>query len=187
MRPQKVHQEEMLQGLMSVLRSKGFDGSSLNDLAEATGLKKASLYHRFPGGKMEMTKAVLDFVDGWVQMNIYDVLVDKRESPQQRLVKALKNINNLYHEGEAICISRALSMETGMELFGDQIESGFDKWVESFTHLGMDLGWKKSKAEEEGLKTLIGIQGSLVVSKGLRKKAIFQKNLEEINNRYLEA
>ena len=28
---------------MSVFRSKGYDGASLNELAEATGLKKASL------------------------------------------------------------------------------------------------------------------------------------------------
>ena len=48
MRPQKVQDTEMLQGLMAVLRSRGYDGASLKELSDSTGLKKASLYHRFP-------------------------------------------------------------------------------------------------------------------------------------------
>ena len=58
----KVSEEEVVQKLFQVFRLKGFDGASLSDLAEATGLKKASLYHRYPGGKQEMAAAVMDFV-----------------------------------------------------------------------------------------------------------------------------
>jgi len=54
MRPKKVLDETILKGLAEVFRSKGYEGASLKDLSEATGLKKASLYHRFPNGKSEM-------------------------------------------------------------------------------------------------------------------------------------
>ena len=54
MRPQKTLDEDVLAGLTEVFQSKGYEAASLQDLARATGLKKASLYHRFPGGKKQM-------------------------------------------------------------------------------------------------------------------------------------
>ncbi len=54
----KVTEEELLDRLTSVFRTHGFEGASLSLISKATGLQRASLYHRFPGGKEEMAKAV---------------------------------------------------------------------------------------------------------------------------------
>ena len=124
MRPQKVPDIEMLQGLLSVFRSRGYDGASLNELSEASGLKKASLYHRFPGGKKDMSVAVLTFMESQVREHVYNVLTGKEEKRQVRLAKALDNVNNLYRGGEEICMYRSLSLDTGITLFGDQIRQG---------------------------------------------------------------
>lgn len=40
--------------LFQLFRESGYDGVSLAQIAVATGLGKASLYHHFPGGKVEM-------------------------------------------------------------------------------------------------------------------------------------
>lgn len=40
MRPQKILDADMISGLTKVFRDKGYEGASLNDLAEVTGLKK---------------------------------------------------------------------------------------------------------------------------------------------------
>src|SRR5437667_12650098 len=63
MRPAKISDERLFQGLSDVFRRKGYDGASYSDLMKATGLVKASLYHRFPGGKAEMVDAILSTVD----------------------------------------------------------------------------------------------------------------------------
>ena len=55
MRPSKISDEKVFQGLSDVFRRKGYDGASYSDLMKATGLVKASLYHRFPGGKARGT------------------------------------------------------------------------------------------------------------------------------------
>ncbi len=184
MRPPKVDNEEMLQGLMSVLRAKGYDGASLNELSEAAGLKKASLYHRFPGGKKQMTEAVLSYVNDWVNENIYKTLTSQEMTPHVRLTKALENIRILYHEGNAICISRSLSMESGMQLFGTQVAEGLQRWIDAFRGLALDLGWDEAKAEQAGLQTLIELQGSLVAAKGLQTTQIFLSTLRNIEKRY---
>ena len=111
MRPQKVLDEEILAGLTKVFRSKGYEGASLKELAEATGLKKASLYHRFPNGKQEMAQAVINHLDIWVEQYVFKVLLDETQAPEERLRNGLTQINKLYNGGASVCIFRALSME----------------------------------------------------------------------------
>lgn len=185
MRPQKVENKEVLRGLITVLRSKGYDGSSLKDLAEATGLKKASLYHRFPGGKEEMALTVLEFVDKWIEKHIYNVLVDSQRTIDERLDDAIKNINHLYGYGNETCLLRALSMDNGITLFGHIIKASMKKWIKGFTLLGIDSGLSQEKAEVFAMEALIKIQGSLIVGKGLDSSIPFENVLQDIQKQYL--
>ena len=184
MRPQKVEDKALLQGLMSVLRSKGYDGASLNDLAASSGLQKASLYHRFPGGKKEITAAVLQFANEWLQNHVYKPLTDEKIKPSKRLTQVLANIDALYAGGEDACILRALSMDSGIELFGSQIKESMQLWIDGFTTVGVALGFNKKEAQAKAHQVLIGVQGSLVVCKGLNSRAFFESTLKSIKNMY---
>lgn len=184
MRMAKVSDQEILIGLMSVFRSKGYDGASLNELAEATGLKKASLYHRFPGGKKEMTDAVLDFMENWVNEKIFKVLSNAEVAPQIRLKDALYNIGEVYGNGTEVCLYRSLSMDTGMSLFGAKIERGINQWLEAFTVLGMEMGLDKEKAFKVAQQNFVEVQGSLVLSKAMDNTAPFAEALKNIENKY---
>ena len=186
MRKPKVEEEELLAGLMSVLRAKGYDGASLNELAASSGLQKASLYHRFPGGKKQIAEAVLSYVGEWVNKNIYGVLADQSISAQERLSKVIENIRVIYGNGEKICLLRALSMDSGMELFGQQINQGMNRWIEGFTLLGQDFGFSVELAESKAIKVLMLVQGGLVVAKGVGKLHPFDLAMKSISNLYLE-
>lgn len=185
MRPQKVLDEDMIKGLMSVLRSKGYDGASLADLAKATGLKKASLYHRFPEGKQAMAKAVLNFVDEWIATNIYQELQNDSINRVQRLENILENIRVMYQDGEATCIFRALTMENSIQLFGAQIHETMQKWLDAFTEIGELFGFSKTTAETKALQAFINIQGSLIVAKGMNAPIIFKSALDSIRQSYV--
>ncbi|WP_394746692.1 TetR/AcrR family transcriptional regulator [Spongiimicrobium salis] len=185
MRPQKVLDIEILKGLTTVFRSKGYEGASLKDLSEATGLKKASLYHRFPGGKKEMADAVLLHIHAWVDTHIFQPLLEEDTPPQHRLKEALSQIHTLYHGGDETCILRALSMETGIALFEDHIKNGMKEWVSSFHKIGIALGLSPDHAEKRAIQVLIDIQGSLIVAKGMKDLSIFETTLLHIENTYL--
>jgi len=51
--------EDILEAAAQVFRQKGFHGASMNDIAEATSLKKASLYHHV-SSKQEILLSILD-------------------------------------------------------------------------------------------------------------------------------
>ena len=58
-RPQEFETSEVLRNAMHVFWSKGYEATSLNDILEATGLSKSSLYASF-GDKRELFLATFD-------------------------------------------------------------------------------------------------------------------------------
>lgn len=186
MRPQKVSDAEILASLTKVFRSKGYEGASIKELSEATGLKKASLYHRFPGGKQEMAGAVLSHIDEWVENNVFKALTDEEVSPSRRLKNGIAQIKKLYNGGEEACIFRALSMKAGLELFDKQIQIGMKQWIVAFHRVGLALRFSQSKAKKLAIQTLIDLQGSLIVTKGLDDVKVFERSLNKVKNRYLK-
>lgn len=182
MRPQKVDQDDMMQGLLRVLRARGYDGASLKELAEATGLKKASLYHRFPGGKEAMTAAVLDYTASWVEQNIYVILTSADDPPAERLDAVISNLRAFYADGAAICIFRALSTEKGLDLFGVQLRQGMERWQAAFTALGLALGQSVEAAKRNAQQALINIQGSLIVAQCLEQQQVFLDAVNQLKN-----
>jgi len=186
MRPQKVDDQQLMTGLMEVIRAKGFEGASMNDLAEATGLKKASLYHRFPGGKQEITEAVLAFTQAWGRTHIHGVLTNSSIAPAERLKTAIANIRSLYRDGEAICVLRALTMDPSLPIFNSQIGNSFQGWLDGFVQLGKDLGMDHRLAQQRAIQALAWVQGSLVISKGLDDLTVFQGILKDIERLYID-
>lgn len=180
----KIEPDLVVEKLMDVFRSVGYDGASMAGLASATGLKKASLYHRFPGGKAEMAKVVLDYVAGWSESQIFEVLFSAKPAAE-RLDMALDSIYKLYEGGRLACILRALSHGTSAEIFRDTIAEIFQRWINAFTHLAMDLGHDSNAAGRLGETTLIAIQGSLIIAQTLQKPAFFQDALSEIKRNFL--
>lgn len=187
MRPQKVNDANLIEGLMEVLQAKGYDGASLNEFAQVSNLKKASLYHRFPNGKKEIAMAVLNFIGEWTQKNFLDFLSDSSLSQEERLDHAISNIDSMYEGGEKICILRALSMESNFELFGAKINEIMTLWIDGFYNLGLAFGLNQKDARDKAEQTLILVQGSLVVSKGMSTVSPFQQALKSIRRMYIIA
>lgn len=184
MRPQKVLDQEVFIALTKVFRDKGFEGASLKEISDATGLKKASLYHRFPNGKKQMAEAVFNYIDEWVVKNIFQPLIDPNLTPTERLNKGLENIESLYDGGDESCIFRTLSMKVGMELFNHRITNGMKQWIFHFEELGLAFDQPKSEANANAVQNLIDIQGSLIVSEGLQDLSVFLHTIEKIKNKY---
>lgn len=55
--------ERILQAAASLFRRKGFNGASMQDLAEAVGITKSSLYHHFPSKQALLSEILANTVD----------------------------------------------------------------------------------------------------------------------------
>ena len=181
----KVERDVVIDKLMEVFRSVGYDGASLADLAAATGLKKASLYHRFPEGKEAMAHAVLKHVADWNESEIVQILRSS-EPAEARLISVLNSINVLYDGGRLACILRALSHGTAAGLFRNEIAVIFQNWVVAFAHLATDFGHEPEISGRLAESTLIRIQGSLILAQTLQQPNLFQSALNDIKSDFLK-
>lgn len=185
MRPQKVLENDLMEGLSKTFRAFGYEGASLKELSDETGLKKASLYHRFPNGKQEMAESVLAYLDQWVEKYVFSALADEKYNPATRLKNGLEQIAQLYKKGENMCIFRALSMDTGLQLFENNLKEGMQQWINSFINIGLAFHLSPKNAKQLAIQNLIDIQGSLVLSKILHDTTIFENVLKNIEERYI--
>ncbi|MNL57411.1 hypothetical protein D3C87_1809700 [compost metagenome] len=110
--------------------------------------------------------------------------MDENKPTKLRLKDALKNIEILYDSGKETCVLRAFSMHSGLSLFEQQIKSGMDKWITAFNTLGNALKLSSTQSQQNAIQTLIELQGSLIVTKGLADTSIFKNTLKNIEKRY---
>lgn len=86
----KMRQDRILEGALSVFKEKGLDGATMDEIANASGFGKATLYYYFKS-KEEVFSAIL--VDGW--QNIWESLepvISQHGSPRKTFVNVLIKI-----------------------------------------------------------------------------------------------
>jgi AcrR family transcriptional regulator len=158
----------------------GYDGTSVELLAKASGLKKASLYHRFPGGKKEMASHVLDNMASWITENVSSILNNKDLPTDTRLRKALTALKKLYSGENSNCILRMLSVGSDSAAFQPQIAKCFNMLIDGFTTIAIENGLPKGKARAKAKEAVIEMQGSLVLSRALNDRTIVKNWLAGI-------
>jgi TetR/AcrR family transcriptional repressor of lmrAB and yxaGH operons len=173
---QKVNPENVDRKLFETFRKLGYDGTSMEILAQATGLKKASLYHRFPKGKKEMALHVLNIVEHWIDENIFSVSSNNKIKPEIRLKKMITAIDELYNGGTNNCLLRTLSIGTDADAFKDSVHRCFNLLADGFATVSIDLGNSPAVAKEKGENLNLLLQGSLVMA-GATGDVSYFKNL----------
>lgn len=180
MRAQKVDPENVDQKLFELFSELGYDGTSMELLAQATGLKKASLYHRFPEGKKGMALQALKIVEGWIQTNIVDLSVNKELKPEAKLSKAIDAVSELYNGGANNCLLRTLSVGTDAAVFKATVSNCFSLLAEGFTNIAVELGLSPKDATEKARQINLSIQGSLVLAGATGDRSYFEDALARI-------
>ncbi len=176
-RRQSVDDEQLIAQLSCVFRDVGYAGASLSLLAAATGLKKASLYHRFPDGKQQMAQEVLSAALDWFAKNILATLKSDAP-PAERVAIVAERLNAFYAQGRQACLLNMLISpreETGP--FSEAIKSAFEALIDAFATLARDAGHTPAEARRCAQRAVILIQGSLVVSRGLGASEPFQTEI----------
>lgn len=175
-----ISNDALLERLSNTFREVGYDGASLTLLSEATGLKKASLYHRFPGGKEQMAMEVLQGAGRWMTDNILEPLAGPG-TPRRRVEAICSKLDHFYRGGRQACLLNLLSAPAGGQgPFREPIRQFLEALIGAFADVARETGYEKNDAAERAERCLALLQGGLVLSKGLGSNAPFHRMLKQL-------
>lgn len=184
MPPEKISERELMLALTALFRDQGFEGATLSMISEATGLKRASLYHRFPGGKQDIALAVTDFTE----LEFKEVLAPLWESGnvKARIRKVARNLGDYYDDGMKSCLVDSLSVgkeADGRDIIAERIAEIMEAFISSFEAIARESGATAKEARLRAEDAVVRFEGSLVVARSTGKTDSFkrwQKDLPRI-------
>ena len=184
-RPATIENPELLKKLSDVFRAVGYEGASLATLATAAGLQKASLYHRFPGGKEQMAGEVMGAAEKWLTEQILVPL--KSSGPARaRIHVMVRNLDEFYSGGRQACLLNMLSSPHGQTgPFARPIKKAFKAWVEALATVVSDAGFDETTAYSRAQRAIALFQGSLVLARGMGTTQPFQTCLANLEGELL--
>nr|WP_295375318.1 TetR/AcrR family transcriptional regulator [uncultured Sphingosinicella sp.] len=170
---------QVIASLLRAFRRNGYDGASLSRLSEATGLRRASLYHHFPGGKEDMARAV---VISAVQSFRDVVLAPLQEpgTPEQRLAGMAAALSAFYDGGKDACILALMTVGEGRDVLAPEVRVGLQGWIDALSSVIEDAGQPEAVARERAQNAVARIQGALVLARGLGETAVFERTVEDL-------
>ncbi|MBE9048582.1 TetR/AcrR family transcriptional regulator [Pleurocapsales cyanobacterium LEGE 10410] len=157
-----MSKEQVIPKLIPVFRHYGYEGATVSRLSDATGLKKASLYHHFQGGKEQMAAAVLEYVANWLDENVFTPLQSDKP-PSERIRAMSQGLDKFYDSGQDPCLLSVMSVGEADNLFHQQLEQSLNHWLALLTQVIEETGVEPELARQRAEDALMMIQGALVL------------------------
>lgn len=166
--------------LLKLFRQFGYEGVTLSKISQETGLGKASLYHHFPRGKAEMAEVALNYVNNLLETRILGILKSE-DPPIAKFQDMVAAISRFFNEGQSSCLWSVLVMQQSSDdLFHEQINWAFCLWIDAIAEVLINAGLDRKSARERAEDAMISIQGSLILSHGLKDTTPFKRVMERL-------
>jgi TetR/AcrR family transcriptional regulator, lmrAB and yxaGH operons repressor len=170
---------DVIARITQTFKTHGYEGASLAELSQQTGLVKASLYHYFPAGKKQMAEAALDAFGLSMTEKVIAPLLSEA-SPRQRLLAMVDGLNAVYDGGSDLCLFALLSVGDTRELFQAKITATVGQLTEALTKTLREAGLSRAQAASRAEQLIVEIEGALVVSRVLGDAGVFQRTLKRL-------
>lgn len=160
----KIDKNDFLLRCWEVFHLNGYYNTSMQDLAAATGLQKAGLYHHYPTKEVLM-RAVMEFALEQFRQYVLAVVDETHLPPEQRLEKLLrrhKKLATLHRRG---CFFANIALETGREeLFNEVLKTAMTEWAETVSRI-LTERMPAEQARQEAYRLVMEYEGAVLFYK----------------------
>jgi TetR/AcrR family transcriptional repressor of lmrAB and yxaGH operons len=183
----KIEQREFLVRCWRVFHLKGYTDTSMQDLATATGLQKAGLYHHFPTKEVLMQR-VIGFAMEEFRSYVLAVGMDDSLPPAEKLEKMLRRNKRLATINRRGCFFANIALETGQNgMFNNILYQALTEWSEGLAQVLQHL-MPKEKAQEEAERLVMEYEGAILFYKITgdenHLEKFIQRSLYQITGQY---
>jgi AcrR family transcriptional regulator len=182
MAPRLVSDTELIGRLTGLFRRVGFDGASIGAIAEATGLQKSSLYHRFPGGKQQMAaEAAAAVGDEFATSVLAPPASDATVT--ERIAALAANLDRFYDGGKQYCLLDMLTVGDPGPDATSKLASAAEAWIGVFASLAREAGADEAAAVARAQDAVAAIEGGLVVARVTGDRGAFGRAIDALPER----
>ncbi|WP_329347817.1 TetR/AcrR family transcriptional regulator [Streptomyces sp. NBC_01261] len=164
-RPPSIDEAQLLDLLLSVFREKGFDGTVIGDLTAASGLQRASLYHRYPAGKEEIADAVLSKVGERFLWILEPMRTDSDVA--RGMAETARRLSDFYGAGALSCVLDTMSLAGAPAKVRDHARSLARTWIDAMAEAAQRAGRSPEGAQRAAREAFLRIEGALVLARVL--------------------
>ena len=163
--------DRILTATNELFRRQGFNGTSLAQVVDASGATTGSLYHFFPGGKTELTAAVLRS-SGAAYRELIELILTAASDPAEAMTDAFDGAAATVDESGFIdpCPIGTITSEvasTNEEL--RQVASEvIASWVDVVERYLIEAGIVRDRAHPLATLAVASIEGSFMMSRAHR-------------------
>jgi len=175
----RIQHDALLDALLGVFCEHGFEGASLSLVSQATGLRRASLYHRFPDGKTGMALAVLERVQAEFGAHVLAPLAEAGP-PAARVRRTAQRLAAFYRGGARSCVLETLSLGRPEPAVRAAVQRCLSAVLEGFAAVAREAGATPAQARRRAELALARYQGALVLARAGGDRSAFERAMREL-------
>ncbi|MEY2924266.1 MAG: hypothetical protein RLZZ337_814 [Bacteroidota bacterium] len=181
----KLDRKTILRNSLSVFKEKGYNATTMNDLATANGLLKGSIYH-YISSKEELMIEVLDALKEHYSNKVFSKVYDSKLSVEERLDELVSRAEEIYtfEEGGDFFVNIGLETLNTNPKFTEIIQSFFNEWFKAMAFLyeqkGLDVDTAKILAET----TVAEIEGAVMLMRLLKDPNYLKRTLQNLKDTF---
>lgn len=167
----ELTKERLLEEATKLVHDKGFRATSLNNLLNAAGIKKGTLYYHFPG-KDDLGLAVLERAKAKFLTTLDEVLTapTPAESLQRFLAFVLERHCSRGFVGGCLFGNTALEMSDANTRYADSVSQLFRQWTDRIAAViraGQEAGQFRQDIPADNLAQVIvsTVEGGIMISR----------------------
>ena len=175
--------ERMLETTARLLQHRGYYGTSLNDILDASGAPRGSLYFHFPGGKdqlvIEATRATVE-----VATSELERALDTADTPGQGVRRYAEAAASLMCDSDftfGCPVAPVILDATGdVSELAELCRQALDDWTVAIRRALGAAGIDAARVDGLALMAIAAIEGALLIARARRNESALRQVGEEL-------
>ena len=174
----KIGRDEIVNRATDLLRIGGYDDTSMAQIADACGIRKASLYHHFPE-KDRLILAAIERIHDHFREHIFAIAYGSEADARHRLDALCEATFNYFNGRKGGCLlgNFTLALTERVPSFQEPLREYFDDWAAAFAHL-LTAAYGASKARSLAFDSVAHIQGAIMMMRLYRNPRFLRRALD---------
>ncbi|MEM9444033.1 MAG: TetR/AcrR family transcriptional regulator [Verrucomicrobiota bacterium] len=136
----KIDDDKLVSKISEVFRKLGYEGASMTALTEATGLQRASLYHRFPDGKQAMANIVIQQASQNLKRQLSALNKNTSLNHEEKLKTFKCILSDFYCQGHLPCVIDSMSYDLNNYTHAAILKESISALIDELRIIAMDAG-----------------------------------------------